>query len=841
MGLSQIAGAVEPSSSEMQTARKWVDAAFDGTDVKAPATGLDVQQNWGAVQKNGRYGKPMRIAGTRYDRGLYCHAPSKVVVRLPKPGKTFSALIGVDDAIQWDVRDFQSGPLWPEVIFTVNAGGKELFKSATMKNAMPAVPVNVDLGGAKEFTIEVTGVRRTQSTVEYLMTEEQKKAAKKAKNPEVSDWGGANWADAKVTFADGGDQYLDDMTLPSNIVKTDTSLPPFSFTYGKKHSSAFINDWKCERTSKKLDADRIQRTLTYTDPGTDLVVRCQGIEYKDYPTVEWTVYFKNTGKGDTPLISNIKALDMQVNRGPDSEFILHHSLGSSCRADDFRPMETVLRPGSEKRFAPVTGYSSDPDMPYFNVESGSGEGLIVVVGWPGQWSAEFSRDKGDGLSINAGQEITRFKLHPGEEIRTPLIVLQFWQGDYIRSQNVWRRWMMAHSMPRPGGKPIEPIMVAGNWGPMNYTGTTEQNQKEFIDRYAEEGIKLNWWWIDFGWHEGTWQPAKERFPNGFKPVTDYNHARDIKTLVWFAPEHSPMGGDPKWLLKGIGEEPLPRGTEISNLDLGNPEAWKWLVEMVDETIVKGNLDCYRHDTSWGPLPTWRKHDTKDRQGITEIRYVEGFLNFYDELLRRHPNLMIDNCCRGGRRNDIETMRRSVPLWRSDYFAEPVSQQSHTYGLSLWLPFFGIGVVDTNPYVFRSCMTPSTHICYDMRNKLVDYDMMRKITREWWEISDNYLGDYYPLTPYSIETGDWMAWQFNTPETGEGFVQVFRRAGDVHDGIYTDTMFLKLNGLEPDAVYTVKNMDVEGTVDYNGRDLMSKGIKVKIETIPQALIFSYKKK
>ncbi|MDP7288943.1 MAG: hypothetical protein QGH94_13220, partial [Phycisphaerae bacterium] len=51
-----------------------------------------------------------------------------------------------------------------------------------------------------------------------------------------------------------------------------------------------------------------------------------------------------------------------------------------------------------------------------------------------------------------GQELTHFKLLPGEEVRTPLIALLFWQGDWIRAQNLWRRWMMAHSMPKPGGR-----------------------------------------------------------------------------------------------------------------------------------------------------------------------------------------------------------------------------------------------------------------------------------------------------------------------------------------------------------------------------------------------------
>ena len=39
---------------------------------------------------------------------------------------------------------------------------------------------------------------------------------------------------------------------------------------------------------------------------------------------------------------------------------------------------------------------------------------------------------------------------------------------------------------------------------------------------------------------------------------------------------------------------------------------------------------------------------------------------WDELRRRHPGLWIDNCASGGRRIDLETLTRSLPLWPSDF-------------------------------------------------------------------------------------------------------------------------------------------------------------------------------
>ena len=99
----------------------------------------------------------------------------------------------------------------------------------------------------------------------------------------------------------------------------------------------------------------------------------------------------------------------------------------------------------------MEGLPAGGDLPYFNAEC-NGEGTIIAIGWMGQWTAQFTRDSANGLDIRVGQELTHFTLMPGEEVRTPLIAMLFWEGDWIRSQNLWRRWMIRHNLPRPGWK-----------------------------------------------------------------------------------------------------------------------------------------------------------------------------------------------------------------------------------------------------------------------------------------------------------------------------------------------------------------------------------------------------
>lgn len=628
----------------------------------------------------------------------------------------------------------------------------------------------------------------------------------------------------------------------------DQALPPFSFIYDGKPSAELMKDWKCEKATKKLDENRTEQTLTFTDPKTGLEVRCAAIEYHDFPTVEWTVYFKNTGKEDTPIIKDIQAIDLQVTRAEDKEFCLHHGLGAPTLPTDYAPAETVLAAGENHHFAPGGGRPTNGAWPYYNLEFDGG-GMIIVVGWAGQWASNFNRDVNHVLHISAGQELFNAKLLPDETIRSPRIVVQHYRGDWLRSQNVWRRWMMAHNMPHPGGKLPEPILLGCSSGLFNeMVGATEANQIMCIDRYLEEGIELDYWWMDAGWYTcgnwpeiGTWEVDPTRFPNGLKAISDHAHSKDVKTLLWFEPERVHPG---TWLA-----ENHPEWLRGSLLDLGLPEARQWLTDHIDRLLTEQGIDLYRQDFNIDPLGFWREGEAPDRQGITENKHVVGYLKYWDELIRRHPNMLIDSCASGGRRNELETMKRAVPLWRTDYSCHLVPNQCMTHGISLWIPYHGTGVTASSkptywgggltpvePYAFWSTVTPAINLTLDIREKGIDYPALRELIKQWRMVSQYYYSDYYPLLPYSLEENAWLAWQFHDDVKNEGVVQAFRRSA-----CENDSMSLKLHGLKPECRYTVTYLDSKESQEATGQQLMSDGLTVKIPAKPGAAVLIYQQK
>ena len=197
-------------------------------------------------------------------------------------------------------------------------------------------------------------------------------------------------------YAQGrGELWLADLPLREGERAPCSTEPPFSFVYGGKASAELLKDWPCERKARKLDEQRTERVSVWTDPATGLQVRCEDIEYGDFPTVEWVLHFKNTGAGDTPILSDIQAVDLSLSRSGAGEFVLNHHAGDNCSPDSYAPQQLVLEPKSQHRFAPVGGRPTCVGFPYYNLEW-SGEGLIIVLGWPGQWAAEFVRDGGKG-------------------------------------------------------------------------------------------------------------------------------------------------------------------------------------------------------------------------------------------------------------------------------------------------------------------------------------------------------------------------------------------------------------------------------------------------------------
>lgn len=639
--------------------------------------------------------------------------------------------------------------------------------------------------------------------------------------------------------------------------------PPFSFLYDGRLSAQLLPNWRVEHKTRRIDNARIAHIFTYTDGDTGLQIECECMLFRDYPAIEWVLRLRNRGSQGTPILSEIRAIDTTLTG--EGRWILHRVLGSNAQRDDFAPIVDILKRGDHVHLAPVGGRpSSVSALPFFNLQT-EGGGALFAIGWSGQWSADFVAEERNTLRLRAGIERTHLKLHPGEEIRTPRILLLFWQGeDEFAEFNRLRRFLLQYHVPRRRGKPVTLPLAFTTCGPPGEANqATEQNQLDFAARVAPLGVE--YFWLDAGWFEGRWPNGvgnwflrKDGFPRGLRPLSEGVRRLGMKgLLLWFEPERVFEGTwidreHPDWLLH------LPNNPNRL-LNLGNPTALNWLTEHLSQMIEREGIAVYRQDFNIDPLPFWRTADAPDRQGITEIRYVEGLYTLWDTLLKRHPNLLIDNCASGGRRLDLETISRSVALWRSDYaYFEPIGKQCHTAGISRFLPTASTGCGYPDTYQMRSALN-SGLVLWTAWAPGADYDTYRRflppetpwrpnqpfpmqrakaLVAEFRRVRSFFYGDFYLLTPYSTADDTWMAYQFHLSDKNAGIVLVFRR-----EKCSVTRLRLPLRAIDASASYEVhlNDDDLRRTVKvYRGQEIID-GLDMQIERAPGSLLVEYRKR
>ncbi|MCC6443560.1 MAG: alpha-galactosidase [Armatimonadetes bacterium] len=628
----------------------------------------------------------------------------------------------------------------------------------------------------------------------------------------------------------------------ARLIASPGSLPTL-FRDGTDTIAGIPDQWNPSTRKRRIDANLIETVLEGTDPASGLGIRADCFEYLDFPVVEWTAWLTHRGQEPTPIISELSALDAVFNGGPAR---LYHCNGDFCSEEGYTPEIEPIPDARELRFAPNGGRPCDGAFPYFRIIFEDG-GLALAVGWPAQWSASFiGSDR--GVRVQAGQEKTHLRLMPGETIRTPRITLLAWSGDPGRAANLWRRWYLAHVLPRPNGQPLRPKMALVGTDPgEEFTAATEENQLRYNDKFKKAGFEYNVWWIDAGWypcydanHErrwpltGSWEPDPERFPNGLKPVSDHAARNGADLLVWFEPERVTRGSrlareHPEWLLTSGDPQDTNR-----LLNLGNEGCRQWLTDHVCALLRDNGIKIYRQDFNFPPLGYWQAGEAEDRQGMNENLHVQGYLRYWDELLARNPGLWIDSCSSGGRRNDLETMRRSVPLHYTDYGygLHPVKLAFH-HTLFDWIPYFKEFTLswDMNEpgddMRFNKVIDSFSYHCgmaamvmsgLDIRRDDYDFALCVRMNAIWRRAADFLLfGDYYPLTPFSRSPEKWVARQFDRPETGEGFLQSIRLPQCPDDSI---TVFPR--GLCQDAAYALENPETGETLELTGSSLLTEG-------------------
>lgn len=606
-----------------------------------------------------------------------------------------------------------------------------------------------------------------------------------------------------------------------------------------------------------IDANIAETVYTGIVPGANLDIRVEILEYRDYPVYEWTVFFANHCTEDSGIISDFYGCKADF---PLENVRVYHNNGDSCIREGLETSITELKANESLHIGTKNGRSCDGALPYFKV-MGENCGYVLSVGWPGQWTADFTA-KENGFEFAAKQQYTRFYLNPGETARSPRMTVMAFEGDDERGTNVWRRWFMAHVLPRSRGSALGPkVSLANNGGGEEFTCATEENQLYAINKLIERGVKPDIWWIDAGWYPcrdengerhwvrtGDWSVDSERFPNGLKPVGDLCEKYSIQLLLWFETERIMLDCWPKdypkdhiLCLKEHTDDAFFKNTGL--LDLGNNECREWITELIDKIIRESGVKVYRQDFNGVPFPLdwWLQNETEDRRGITENLHITGYLRMWDDLLMRNPDLWIDSCSSGGRRNDLEAMRRAVPLHPTDYGYgdHPVKQAFETAWFS-WTPYFrGIALSwddeDGNyntgkpyahgfdSYAAHCALAPVYTFGAQADSSDEEFQIALAFKKIWDKAAPYTLtGNFYLLTELRKSSEDYFSIQFYDEDDESGIIQVIRNTRCEKESV---TVFPRQ--FEEGEVYLFESPEFNGSFEATGKEIIQNGFTVSI--------------
>lgn len=630
----------------------------------------------------------------------------------------------------------------------------------------------------------------------------------------------------------------------------DLSKFPVSFTYNNESYKGFDERFSIvsKATTKENEKESTIIVLNHED---EFQVTLEAAFYINYGAYEWTINIENTSKENTGIFSSFNACDINyAGTNPHLKGMLGDQF---CQ---YYPFEYNLLT-TNLNLSTNTGRSNEEYFPYFNLETDSG-GALIALGWPGNWEADFNYSN-KTTNIKTRQKDLYTYLKPNESIRSPLTaIVRYGVRDEDIAMNAWRHWFIDCNMPRPGNTQLKPQVVIGSSG---YTdemvSATEDILINALKTFANNGLKFDYWWMDAGWYVkpdntkigswmevGTWEVDKKRFPTSFKAISDYAKKLGTKTLLWFEPETIRV--DLNELIENFNfkEEWAIPDTSWGNAyltDMANAEFRQWLLDRVNKVLQEGGISLYREDFNVRPASAWKSKDQENRIGLYENQYICGHFEYWDGIVKANPNITLDSCASGGNRNDIETLRRAIPMHVSDSaYGETGVKQSMFYQLYKWIPYFGIPatsfdkIKDPDTYMMRNNYCASVNMQYFYELSDDGYQKIYDCIKEYRQISNYLFADYYPVTEYSRGEENWMGWEFFDEQSQKGYVQLFRQ-----DNCLEDTYKLKLKGLDDNVTYLVKDFDGINTFTKTGKELKD-GFLVKLENVRSAYIATIEK-
>ena len=467
---------------------------------------------------------------------------------------------------------------------------------------------------------------------------------------------------------------------------------------------------------------------------------------------------------------------------------------------------------------------------------GNAYGISFI--YSGGFRIQMEKDQVDGIRLVCGIDDEEFlwKLAPGESFVTPEAGLSYSENGLTALSDQFQKAYHANLIRSPWKDKKRPTLV-NNWE-ATYFGFDAEKLLKIAGEAADLGLDMLV--LDDGWFGkrdddnsglGDWFVNEKKLGCTMKELVDRVNALGLKFGIWLEPEMVSEDSElyrmhPDWVLQIPGREPNRSRNQLV-LDLSRKEVREYMKKFINDTLSCANISYVKWDMNRSVDNVYSAADPTLSQGAVRHKYVLGLYEVMEDMLTRHPDLLLEGCSGGGGRFDAGMLYYAPQIWCSDN-PDAFERLRIHYGTSFGYPMSSVSAhVSVCPNHQNGRVTPfkTRGICamqgsfgYELDlSKLSEEDKAEArrqiaVYNENWELFQS--GSYYRLNS-PMEERDYTAWSYVSGDQRKASLSV----------IYTDLhgnpkpVRVKLKGLKKDASY-----DVDGTV-YTGAALMRGGLLI----------------
>jgi alpha-galactosidase len=500
--------------------------------------------------------------------------------------------------------------------------------------------------------------------------------------------------------------------------------------------------------------------------------------------------------------------------------------------------------------------------PYFIFRNNlTGEIFFAALAWSAGYEMNLWFDRNHHtLNIDMGPTgpAPLRVIAPGETISTPQVHIGPMHESFDDSVAQWYDHLRKSVLPkRPKGKEMYTIAGRGVDKPGDWI-------LREIDIAHEMGVEA--FMVDAGWwgdHCGSsWETRGDWFEGDFLPkggllgIRDYTHKKGMLFGLWMEPEALSLKSrlyaeHPDWRVSYDGPDTESMEQE-SVLDMAKPEAAAYIKDKINEIIRDKKLDFFKLDSNMS-ITEGGRHLVDGYAENQSWRHFECLYGIFDEALKKHPDVVFENCNGGGGRNDLGMLSRFHFAAESDFSVLPFSIRAIN-SMTLFLPpetlcYYHNHVSDASQMADIDTHLRVALFCSPIFVGYGSQDADRSTlyfskTREYTELLKTFCRPImrcprvYHHTPYIglYAPAEWCVLEYTGQDYSAGYAGLFRLGREADAAVYR----FQPRGVLADSDYEVELYNSGNKFLITGREFLGNGIEVRLERANASELILYKR-